>query len=270
MRCKLFRIAFIAASVALCGKADAVTLDWGTATWTPGSLSNSYDVDAGSPGNDITVSISGRTSELINDPVTGLPSPDISTAQEGGQNPVQPSLNIAANFGHQSRVVTVTVNFSSNYAAGVEGVSFAIFGIDRPGAANGYIDQVRAIYGVAMDGTLVAPTITYGSSVTHTGTGLTQMLTGNNSVPRSGAGSENGNATITFSVPIKSFSFSFGNDNPASNNPLAQDFSFSDVTYSPVPEINPALACTALCLIAGIVVHRQSLRRRKLPADSGP
>src|SRR5436190_593234 len=39
----------------------AVTLDWDTVTWTAGSLSNSYDIDAARPGNDVTVTVSGNT-----------------------------------------------------------------------------------------------------------------------------------------------------------------------------------------------------------------
>jgi len=37
--------------------AAATLLDWNTVTWTPGSLTNSYDVDPGSPGNGATTNL---------------------------------------------------------------------------------------------------------------------------------------------------------------------------------------------------------------------
>jgi hypothetical protein len=240
----------------------AAVLDWSTLTWTAGSLSNSYDIDPNSAGNDITVTISGDTPELTTDPINGIATPTINTDQAGGLSPAPLGLNIAMNSGKQDRLITVTVSFSAQYALTLSTVSFSLFGIDRPGAAVNYIDQVSLISATAIDGvTAVAPTITsLGSSVTLTGTGVNQVLTANNSSPRAGAGSGNGNATITFNAPIKSFTFSFGDDNPAFNNPDPQDFSLANIAIVPEPNsfVVAAVVCGAAILSRRRTVQTQS------------
>ena len=263
-----FRIAVVAVALAcaLPHAGHAIVLDWSSVTWTPGSLSNSYDIDPASPGNDITITISGSTAELTNDPVSGLMSPDISIAHEGGQSPPSQSLNLAIDLGKQDRFITVTIAFSNQYTLGIEGLSFTIFGIDRPSAAaNDYIDQLRSIQGTSVSGTSMAPTITgVGSSVSLAGSGLSQVLTATNSVARTGATSGNGNATLSFGPGVRSVSLSFGADNPSFNNPLAQDISLGDINFSPVPEVNPALAAAAIC---GVALALRRWRSRRLAAS---
>ena len=258
-----FALAAVALACAFPHAGHAIVLDWSSVTWTPGSLSKSYDIDPASPGNDITITIGGSTAELTTDPVSGLMSPDISIAHEGGQSPPSQSLNLAMDLGKQDRVITVTITFSNQYTLGIEGLSFSIFGIDRPSAAaNDYIDQLRSIQGTSITGTSMAPTISgVGSSVSLTGSGLSQVLTATNSVARTGTTSGNGNATLSFGPGVRSVSFSFGDDNPAFNNPLAQDISLSDINFSPVPEVNPALAAGAICAFA-LTVRRWRTRRR--------
>ncbi|MCD6051601.1 MAG: hypothetical protein K0Q55_3010, partial [Verrucomicrobia bacterium] len=66
-------------------QAQAVVLDWDLVNWSSGSLSQSYDIDASNPGNDITITISGDTGYLaqnVND-VTNL---------TGGTSPAQEAL----------------------------------------------------------------------------------------------------------------------------------------------------------------------------------
>jgi hypothetical protein len=243
--------------------ARALVLDWGSVSWTPGSTSNSYNVDPSHPGNDITVTFSGRTDELTTGP-DGLLSPAINTVNSGGNNPAVPALNIAMDFGREDRLITITVSFAAHYPLGVEGVSFSIFGIDRPGAGNNFIDQIRLISATGVGGQQIAPTITnVGSAVSLTGSGLSQRLTGTAEVPRSGAGSENGNATISFNGPIRSFTFSYGNDSPAMHNPWAQDISISNITFSPVPEINPAAAAAGASLVAALLARYARARARR-------
>src|SRR3954447_22770996 len=75
----------IGALLCAAASAHAVVLDWSTVNWTPGSLSNSYDVDGNAAnGNDITIAVSGNTNKLTTDPVTGLAAPSISTTLAGG------------------------------------------------------------------------------------------------------------------------------------------------------------------------------------------
>lgn len=135
--------------------ADALVLDWDTVTWTPGSLSNAYDIDAGAPGNDVTVTVSGNTNTLTNDSNTGLMTPAITQTLTGGLSPVQNSLQFAANLRTNSDIF-VNVNFSAQYTMGVSNVSVTIFDID----VQTNNDIVSGIYGIALDETHVAATIT--------------------------------------------------------------------------------------------------------------
>lgn len=242
---------------------QAVTLDWDATAWTPGSLTNSYDVDSSVPGNDLTITFGGTTAELANDSVNNLPTPNINANLEGGLSPVQNSLNIAIDLGKKDRFVTVTITFSASYTQGVENVSFTLFGIDQAtGGSNIYIDEISSITGLSIDGvTQIAPTITgIGSAVTLSGTGLNQVLTGTANVPDTGAGSGAGNATISFNATgIRSITFTFGAGGNSAVNPIFQDISLHDLTFSPVPEVNPTVAAACICLFALVAMKRRRL-----------
>jgi hypothetical protein len=260
------RIGAILVFVCLSATAEAVTLDWDGSTWAPGTLNNSYDIDGTVAGNDLTVNVGGTTGELVNDNVNNQPTPNINTNLEGGLNPVQKSLNIAIDLGKKDRFVTVTITFSAQYTMGVENVSFTLFGIDQAGGgSNLFIDEIRSISALSIDGvTGIAPTITnVGSSVSLTGTGLNQILTGAANVPSTGAGSEAGNATISFNASgIRSITFTFGAGGNSAVNPIYQDISLHDVTFSPVPEMNPGAAAAVACVV-GIAGSRLGLLRRR-------
>jgi hypothetical protein len=248
---------------------QAVTVDWDATAWTPGTLTNSYDVDSSVPGNDLTFILGGTTGELANDSVNNLPTPNINTNLEGGLSPVQNSLNIAIDLGKKDRFVTVTITFSDSYTQGVENVSFTLFGIDQAaGGSNIYIDEISSISALSIDGvTQIAPTITgLGSAVSLSGTGLNQVLTGNANVPDTGAGSGAGNATVSFNATgIRSITFTFGAGGNSAINPIFQDISLHDVTFSPVPEANPAIVAASVCLfglLAGKWRRRRFYRQR--------
>lgn len=244
---------------------QAVTLNWDAEVWNPGSLTNSYDVDNSVAGNDLTVTLGGTTGELANDSVNNLPTPNINQNLEGGLIPVQNSLNIAIDLGKKDRFITVTITFSASYTQGVENVSFTLFGIDQAaGGSNLYIDEISSISALAIDGvTQIAPTITgIGSAVTLSGTGLNQVLTGGANVPNSGAGSGAGNATISFNATgLRSITFTFGAGGNSAVNPIFQDISMHDLTFSPVPEMNPAMAAGSFCLLGLLLVTQRRLRR---------
>src|SRR5213595_3841623 len=91
----------------------AVVLDWDSATWTPGSLSNSYDLN-GDAVDDITLTITKRgngNNVYAIDPTTGVQTPAISQTLTGGLSPVQNSLMIAGNL-HTNTDLTVQLNFT--------------------------------------------------------------------------------------------------------------------------------------------------------------
>jgi len=69
----------------LANRAQAITLNWGSVAWTPGSLANSYDIDPAQPGNDVTVTVSGNTGQLQPEVVSPFPmTPAITTNFQGG------------------------------------------------------------------------------------------------------------------------------------------------------------------------------------------
>jgi hypothetical protein len=248
--------------------ARAVTVDWDTLTWAPGSLANSYDVDPAKPGNDVTVTVTGNTAQLQPELVSPNPmTPAITTDFQGGLGTAQNTLCLAVNFTNQSQGVTVTVDFSSLYTLGVQNVSFTLFDIDYSNVSgNTYQDLLTAIKATSIDGiTLVAPTITTSSNNTLSGSGLTQMVNGTVSTVDTGAGSGNGNVTISFgAVAIKSFTFTYGSGGPSGvTDPTYQHVGIHDITFTPVPEVNPAWSAVGSCLLAAALILWHSGKFRK-------
>jgi hypothetical protein len=241
--------------------AHALVLDWNTVSWSNGSpingpgnnvtFSNSYDLNSDAQ-TDITVAVSAKNnSTFTTDPVSGSLTPVINQSLTGGQAAGQNSLMIAGNlFTHSD--LTVQLSFFGGYP-GANNVSFTIFDIDT--TTNN--DIISGIYGLAADGTQIAPTISnVGSNVIWTGTGLGQMLEGNGAA---GNNTSNGNVTFTFgSTIITDIFFTFSNTAGA---PRYQDIAIGDITFTPVPEINPAAASAVSCAFAaGLTVV---LRRRR-------
>jgi hypothetical protein len=240
--------------------ANALILDWDAVSWTPGTVNNSYDLN-GDSINDVTVKMAAQNNTFTNDPTTGTMTPAINQTLTGGLSPVQNSLMLAGNLYTHSDL-TVQLSFTGTQP-GAANVSFTIFDIDVTTNS----DIISGIYGVAPDGTHVAATITnVGSAVSFTGTGLNQVLTGNTASANSGPGSSNGNATISFgSTVITDIFFTFSNNAGA---PFYQDIALGDVSFTPVPEINPAATSAISCLLAlGLttLVHRRAkIKARRL------
>lgn len=249
-------IAAVCLAFCLAGPAaHALVLDWDAVTWSPGALINSYDL-TGDAVNDITVKITSQQANIwTTDPTSGTQTPVVNQTLTGGLSPVENSLMLAANLKTQSDV-TVQLTFTGVYP-GAANVSFTIFDID----VSTNSDIISNIYGVAPDGSLVAATITnVGSTVTLTGSGLTQKLTGNAASPDN---SGNGNATISFGAAvITDVFFTFSNTAGA---PRYQDIALGDISFSPVPEINPAATSAISCVLAvGLTVFAH--RRARLKA----
>ena len=233
--------------------APAALVNWDVLTWTPGTLTNSYDVDPNNPGTDVTFNITGSKADFTNDKASGVMTPAITASLQGGLSPIHKSLQLAADL-HTNSKITMTVNFSPLYTLGVMNVSFSIFDIDLETNK----DMISSIYGVALNGSHVAATITYGSAISRTGTGLNQVLTGISSSPDTGPGSGAGTATISFgSTPIRGFGFSWTNTNGA---PFYQQIAMGDISFDAVvPEPNAAAVSTLICLLAA-TIRRRSLR----------
>jgi hypothetical protein len=229
----------------------AVVLDWNSATWTAGSLSNSYDLNADTV-TDITLTVTKRgngNNVYAIDPTTGAQTPVINQSITGGLS--QNSLMIAGNL-HTLTDLTVQLSFTAGNQLGTN-VSFTIFDIDVTTNS----DIISEIYGLAPDGiTHIAATITnVGPTITQTGSGLTSVLTGTGAAANN---SSDGNVTISFgSAVLTDVFFVFSNNAGA---PFYQDIGMSNINFTPVPEINPAIASVGSCLVAAgmlMLVHRR-------------
>lgn len=256
--------AVFATAVFLCAaRSPAVVLDWSTLSWTPGSLTNSYDIDPSNPGNDVTIAVSGDTQYLRTDNVAPNPqTPDISTEKQGGYPAGTLSLLFEVDYTNRFNAITITVSF--NYAKGVSLNSATIFDIDLTGSAPyGFQDQIRNIWGTGLGGTNFGPSIIVSNAVTKTGSGTNQVLTGTAGVPDSGSGSGAGNAILLFTnQPITGFTFTYGSSANAQANPVRQGISLYNFNYRPVPEVGTAFFPVVLGVLATF-----SLTRRRLPRN---
>jgi len=263
---RLFLFALLLALLA--PSVQAITLDWDTAPWASGTLSHTYDIDPAKAGSDITVTVSGNTTALTTDlAAPNAMTPAIVNAFQGGLATTQNTLCLAVDFANQSQSVTVTVDFSALYAAGVQNVSFTLFDIDLANTTgNHYQDQLRNITATSITGALVAPTITTSANNTRTGTGLTQVVNGIASTNDLDPGSGLGNVTISFGTnAIKSFTFTYGSGTGGgSTDPTFQHVGIHDITYlAAVPEINPAWGAIGSCLVAAVLILRHGAKFRK-------
>jgi hypothetical protein len=247
--------------------AHAITLDWDSVTWTAGSLSNSYNIDPAKAGNDITVTISGDTTLL--QPKNTSPNPQtpaLTNTFQGGLGTAQNTLCLALNLQNTSQAVTVSVNFSALYTSGVANVSFTLFDIDfsnSPG--NTFQDQLSSIQAIDMNGNAVAATITTSANNTLSGTtGLSQVVTGIASGNDIDPGSGSSNVTISFgATAIKSFTFTYGSGTGTVPDPTYQHMGIHDISFTPIPEINPAWSALGSCLVAAALILRHSGKFRK-------
>jgi hypothetical protein len=265
---RVYVVAAIYLAFALAGspKADALVLDWDSVAWTAGSTNNSYDL-TGDGVNDIKVTLTAQNANIwTNDPTSGVLTPAVTQTLTGGISPTENSLILAANM-HTSSNLTLQLSFTGTQP-GAANVSFTLFDIDvtNSNVINNVLnsDIINTIYGVALDGSHVAATITnVGPSVTLSGTGLGQTLTGIADSPNN---SGNGNATISFgSTIITDVFFTFSN---TAGLPRYQDIGIGDISFTPVPEINPAATSAVSCLLAlglTVLAHRRAkLKARRL------
>lgn len=254
------RLCVFAAALASLGgftpPAHAMVLDWDAVAWTPGSVNNSFDVN-GDAINDVTVTLTlNDQATWATDPATGTQTPAINQSLTGGVSPWENSLNLCANLKTQSDV-WIHISFTGAQP-GAADVSFTIFDIDITTNS----DIIGTIVGVGLDGSFIPATITnVGSAVTFTGTGFGQQLTGN--APAANHTSH-GNATISFgSAVITSVFFNFAN---SSGTHQFQNIAIGDISFTPVPEMNPAMTASASCLGAlflTILLQRRARRARQ-------
>ena len=223
----------------------AAVLDWSTASWTSGSLVNSYDTD-GDGFKEIKITIT---------PIPSTPTPWILGAPvddntlPGGTG--GDTLLLAVNWTVNTSTINVTIDFLN--PGGAQNVSFTLTDVDRNtgGSDTGFRDYVTAIKGrLATGGTYVGPsTLTANADTLATLSGTNSTLRGENE-------SFNGtaDATIDFGTNfVNQVQFTWGNwtgSGSAPANPGQQGIGIGDISFRPrVPEVHPALAASLFCTL---------------------
>lgn len=234
---------------------QGTVLDWSTITWTPGSLSNTYNLD-GDSFDDVTITISGDTSALV----SGYPT--IGTDLEGGLGSADDALLLRLNFTDPSQSITVTVQFHYYYF-GATNVSFSLFDVDgdQLGASPNYRfrDHLSELSATGDSG-LIPAVLTTGTANSAAGSGTDQTVTGNDLANDTGTGSEAGNVNIDYgSNNVNEFSFTIGNTgNILMGDPQEQAIAIHDLKFkSKVPEVGTTLMAVAVCAgLAGLRLVR--------------
>lgn len=256
---KLYLCAFIAL-ILVQSRAAAAVMDWDGVYWGDGDLTNSYQADPSDPESGITVTVSSNNgANLV--PYSGAPNPmtpAVGTFFQGGLPGIENTLTIAVDLANPNQSVTISISFASS--GGASDVSFSLFDIDAGGGAQ---DQLSLIRALSIDGvTLIAPTITTSLNNLLIGTGIDQSVVGTGATASTGLTSGRGNVSISFGTNlIQSLTFTYGNT-AAIPNPAYQHFGVHDISFTPVPEIDPAFVTVMCCsAAAGLMLHRR--RRTK-------
>lgn len=254
-----------------CVSASASVLDWSAVTWSPGSLSNSLDVEPAHPGNDVTVTVSGDVGVLQSEPPQ---TPAVTTNLQGGRAVTPSTLTLLVDFSNQTQAVTVKVDFSSLAPQGVANVTFKIFDVDFA-SSNGnsganFQDELRSITALSIDGaTLIAPTITISPNNVLSGTGLNQAVDGIALTSDTGATSGDANVTISFGTNvIQSFTFTYGSGSGTNSDPTQQHIGLDNIDFAIVPETDATFLMILLCAAAITVASWQRARKSRRPAEA--
>lgn len=225
--------------------ARAVVLDWDSVNWVSGSLSQSFDIDASNPGNDITITIT-----ITRDTSYFAQNVNDNSNLTGGLSPTEQSLFLNMNYSNENQLITISVVF--HYAYGVEDVSFSLFDVDRNDSSDsnvGYRDRIDLL-GITLDNKLVAPTtITDYADNSVRSSGTNVYVRGDDSTSDS---SSDANVDYAFSGTnvISEFFFTYGNHSSAPSNPGNQWISLYDISYKPrVPEWHPGILASFACLL---------------------
>jgi hypothetical protein len=234
----------------------SVVFDWPAPPgWTAGSptggQTDTQSFTSVNP-NDITVAVnnSGTGPQGMNFHA-GYPQISANPLTGGltGVNGLQFYADSSQSFGNYIRV---TVTFDTP----VINLSFQIWDVDA--VAGQFADKISNIQAVGPGGITVGPdsvTSAVAGYNTISGTGLSTVVLGTANANNS---TNQGTIDITFNGPITQFSFEWSNNDPALG---AQAIALGPLTYTPVPENNPASLSLSFCL-AAILFERLRRRRR--------
>lgn len=187
--------------------------DWDPATWTAGSLNNSYSV-ANLGTVNFAITMSGGV--FLNNAGFGGQNPALQTQVTGALSPAQRSLAQLVNMTSQSSQVTTVVTLPN----GISGAQFRLFDIDF--GSSQFADKVTVTGTFA--GSPVTPTLTNGVS---------NYVIGNSAYGDASSAdtSANGNVVVTFTNPVDTITIAYGNHTTAPADPGQQAITIHDFTF---------------------------------------
>ncbi len=193
-------------------------LDWDSAVWGEGDLTNSYTV-AGEP---VVITVTDVNSSLQNYAPFGGQTPIESTANTGGLTPAESSIHFLANQPTQASTVDISIALGT-FGTGVDKFQMSIFDVDF--GASQFQDQITVLGTIG--GVTVTPTLFTSAANSAAGSVVTGV---------SGAGSTSaiGNMTVEFNSPIDTLVLNYGNGPGAPANPGNQGIAMHDLALCPV------------------------------------
>lgn len=196
--------------------ADEVrTLDWSTADWSDGDLSNVFDVS----GSRVQLTISGDTPKFVISE-DGRVSPYATRTQVGRNGSTQDVLSVTTGFEDMSEAIKMDLRLGRD-GEGVAAAAFSVFGID---AGQNHTDHLRVL--AFREGRPVDVKLISNASVT---------VRGNEAFGTQLSDDERryGNLIVSITEPVDRVVVSFSNDTSNSVS-QSQDLYLHDVSFCPV------------------------------------
>jgi uncharacterized repeat protein (TIGR01451 family) len=206
--------------------AGSVLFDWSTRSWTAGSISNSYQVDA---IGQIQFQLQ-NPGTWVNLAATGGQSPNLQTVVHGGTNDL--SLLELVDMPNRTALATTTITLP----AIMRGAQFIITDVDFNSGQFADLVHIEGRY----QGATVIPTVTNG---------VANYVIGNSAFGdgASDSDSANGNIVITFNTSVDQIIIQYGNHSAAPTNPGQQGISLHDITFCrPTTTINVTKVSTVV------------------------
>ena len=189
--------------------AGSTIFDWDVRSWTAGTMTNAYALDA---IGQISFALA-NPGVWLNVPEVGGQSPTRQNVVHAGTN--QYSLLQLVDLADRISVVTSTITLP----AIMRGAQFTLFDVDY--ASGQFADRVRVIG--RYKGTTITPVLTNG---------VANYVVGNEAFGDGASNNDqaNGNVVVTFNQPVDTIILYYGNHALAPANPGQQGITIHDIT----------------------------------------
>lgn len=194
---------------------QANVLDWDVESWVDGNLSDSFTV----AGETIAINFADPNNTLVNNVITGQPSPSQSTTISGGLSPVQGTVALFANHPSTNSSITLTIDLGTP-GEGVEQFQTAFFDVDF--GANQFQDRVFATGSLA--GNPVAATYITGITNAQIGAEVLGQTPSPTLDP-------DGNLVVRFLQPVDQVVIEYGSGPNAPADPGLQAIAMFDIEF---------------------------------------